>query len=51
MNCLKVGFGRVNITPMLGIPMEGYFTPRFAESILDDLELNVLALGGQGSFG
>ena len=44
MNCLKVGFGRVNITPMLGIPMEGYFTPRFAESILDDLELNVLAL-------
>lgn len=44
MNCLKAGFGRVNITPMLGIPMEGYFTPRFAESILDDLELNVLAL-------
>ena len=44
MNCLKAGFGRVNITPMLGIPMEGYFTPRFAESILDNLELNVLAL-------
>lgn len=44
MNCLKAGFGRVNITPMLGIPMEGYFVPRFAECILDDLELNVLAL-------
>ena len=44
MNLLKAGFGRGNITPMLGIPMEGYFKPRFAEGILDDLELNVLAL-------
>lgn len=44
MNCLKAGFGRVDITPMLGIPMEGYFSPRFVECILDDLELNVLAL-------
>lgn len=44
MNLLKAGFGRANITPMLGIPMEGYFKPRFAEEILDDLEVNVLAL-------
>lgn len=44
MNLLKAGFGRGNITPMLGIPMEGYFKPRFAEGVYDELELNVLAL-------
>ena len=44
MNLLKAGFGRANITPMLGIPMEGYFKPRFAEVIYHDLEVNVLAL-------
>ena len=44
MNLLKAGFARRDITPMLGIPMEGYFVPRFAKEILDPLELNVLAL-------
>ncbi len=44
MNVLKAGFARGNITPMRGIPMEGYFSPRFAQGVLDDLELNVLAL-------
>ena len=44
MNILKAGFARGNITPMLGIPMEGYFAPRFAQGVLDELELNVLAL-------
>ena len=50
MNVLKAGFARGNITPMRGIPMEGYFSPRFAQGVLDDLELNVLALeAGEGA--
>ena len=44
MNLLKAGFARADITPMGGIPMEGYFVPRFAQEVLDSLELNVLAL-------
>ena len=45
MNTLKAGFARVNITPMLGISISGYFIPRKAETILDELEANALALG------
>ena len=44
MNCLKAGFGRVNITPSLGSEIVGYFQPRYAEGILDELEVNALAL-------
>ena len=44
MNALKVGFGRVNVTPMMGIPLDGYFVPRYADGVLDDLEINALAL-------
>ena len=44
MSNLMAGFGRVNVTPMLGIGIVGYFKPRFAEGILDDLEINALAL-------
>ena len=44
MNTLKVGFGRVNVTPMMGIPLDGYFVPRYADGVLDDLEINALAL-------
>ena len=44
MNSLHAGFSRVNITPMLGIPIAGYFKPRFAEGVLDELEINALAL-------
>ena len=44
MSNLRVGFSRANINPPMGIPISGYFIPRFAEAILDDLELNVLAL-------
>jgi len=44
MNKLKAGFGRVNINPPLGIPVGGYFIPRQAERILDDIEINALAL-------
>ena len=44
MNNLKAGFGRVNITPPMGIPIRGYFKPRFADGVLDELEINALAL-------
>lgn len=39
----KAGFSRVDITPPLGSPLAGYFKPRYAESVLDPLELNALA--------
>ena len=44
MNLLKAGFARVNITPMMGIGLAGYYKPRFAEGVLDELEINALAL-------
>ena len=44
MNNLSVGFARVNITPMMGIGIVGYFVPRFADGVLDDLYINALAL-------
>ncbi len=44
MNTLQVGYARVNINPMLGIGVHGYFVPRFAKGFLDDLEASALAL-------
>lgn len=44
MNTLKAGFARADITPMLGIYIGGYFVPRYAEEILDPLELVALAV-------
>ena len=41
MNNLKAGFARVNITPSMGIPISGYFKERFAEGVLDDLEMHL----------
>ena len=41
---LRVGFGRVNVTPMMGIKMRGYFSVRLADGVLDELEINALAL-------
>lgn len=48
MNKLKAGFARVNVNPMLGIDVAGYFVPRKADGILDDLEINALALECSG---
>jgi len=44
MNTLQAGFSRVNITPPLGIEIVGYFHARYATGVLDDLEINALAL-------
>ena len=44
MNKLQAGFARANINPMLGIGVSGYYQVRVADKILDDLEVNCLAL-------
>ena len=44
MNTLCAGFARVDITPMTGIGIAGYYKPRHVKGILDALELNALAL-------
>ena len=41
---LKVGFGRVNITPPMGIFVAGYAVKRYADGVLDELEINAIAL-------
>lgn len=48
MNDFKVGFGRINITPMMGIFIEGYFIDRYADGVLDDLEANAIAFEFNG---
>ena len=44
MNTLQAGFARVNVTPMIGIPLNGYFVDRLADGVLDELEINALAI-------
>ena len=44
MNTLNVGYSQVNINPMLGIGIAGYYVPRYAKGFLDDLEASALAL-------
>ncbi len=41
---LKVGFGRVDITPPYGVKLMGYFIERIADGVLDPLEINCIAL-------
>ncbi len=43
MNDFKVGFGRINTTPMMGIPVSGYYQVPLADGVLDDLEANAIA--------
>ena len=43
-NNLMVGYARVNVTPMLGIRLKGYFRTRRAEAVLDELEICAIAL-------
>ena len=44
MNTLKVGFGRVNINSMEGIGLRGNGLVRPMDGVLDDLEINALAV-------
>ena len=44
MNKLKAGFSRLDATPMLGIPLRGYFQERLADGVLDPVEITALAL-------
>ena len=44
MSKILAGFARVNINPMRGIGVAGYYKVRRAEGILDDLEAVALAL-------
>ena len=44
MEQFKAGFARVNITPELGIHIHGYYIPRYAKGVLDELEASALAL-------
>ncbi len=48
-NGLAAGFGRVDVTPMMGIGLSGYYVPRRASRVLDALEVCALALqcGGE----
>ena len=41
---LKAGFAKVDVTPPLGSKMAGYFTDRFADGILDPIQLVALAV-------
>ena len=43
-NKLYAGFARANITPPMGIDIAGYYKVRKADGVLDDLEVNALAL-------
>ncbi|MBQ3093917.1 MAG: hypothetical protein IJC52_01990 [Clostridia bacterium] len=44
MATFKAGFGRVTITPPLGVKMAGYYHERISEGVLDELEANCLAV-------
>lgn len=41
---LNVGFSRIEINPPLGVNLTGYFKVRLAEGILDDTEINTVAV-------
>ncbi len=41
---IEAGFSRVVINPPMGIDVNGYFITRKADGILDDLEINTLAV-------
>lgn len=41
---LKAGFAKVDVTPPLGSPVAGYYRERYADGILDPIELVALAV-------
>lgn len=45
---VKAGAAAVKITPPLGVPMAGYYSPRFATAVHDDLYARALVLDSGG---
>ena len=41
---LQAGFARVDATPPLGSPLDGYFRDRFSAGVLDPIQLNAIAI-------
>ncbi len=46
---LTVGFCRLDITPPLGVNLLGYYEERIADGILDNLEVNTIAVEKNGN--
>lgn len=46
---LSVGFSRLDVTPPLGVNIRGYFHQRTCEGVLDNLEVNAVALSKDGA--
>lgn len=44
MSTLFAGFSRVNMNPMLGLELYGYYETRESDGFLDELEINTIAL-------
>ncbi len=44
MGEFEVGFAKTNVTPPLRIGVAGYYIPRYAKGVLDELEIRTLAL-------
>ena len=44
MKNFKVGYSEVNVNPPLGIGVAGYYIPRFAKGVLDDLYVKTMLL-------
>ncbi|MBR2860659.1 MAG: hypothetical protein IKB86_02330 [Clostridia bacterium] len=49
MSDFKVGFSAVNVTPPMNIGIGGYYVPRFAKGVLDELDVRALALSLNGN--
>lgn len=48
MSQFKAGFARTNITPPMGVYINGYFLDRYVEGVLDELEANAVAFECDG---
>ena len=48
MSVFKTGFSRINITPPMGLYINGYYQDRYVEGVLDELEVNSIAFECNG---
>lgn len=46
---LKTGYARTDVTPPLGLPIDGYYKDRFVEGVLDPLEVCCIAIDHDGT--